>query len=58
MVRAALIVIGDPRIEIGLQLIDAAIDLLAKSNPIELVQRGLVEPLANSVGLGPFGPRP
>src|SRR4051812_33799711 len=40
LVRAALIVIGDPRIEISLQLIDAAIDLLAKSNPIELVQRG------------------
>ncbi len=56
LVRTVVIVLRYPAVEIGLQLVDAAVDLLAERDSIELVQHGLVESLANSVGLRPFGP--
>ena len=46
-----LVVFGDPRIKIGLQLVDCAVDLFAERNPIELVQDGAMEALANAIGL-------
>ena len=42
-------------IEIGLQLGDAVVELLAEGNPVELVQHGLVEALANAIGLRALG---
>src|SRR5207237_4249540 len=36
----ALVVVDEPGIEIGLQLVDRAIDLLAERHPIEFVEHG------------------
>jgi hypothetical protein len=43
LVRALGIVAGDPPIEIGLQLGDGAIDLLAEGDAIELIEPRLVD---------------
>ena len=53
--RSPLIVVGEPGVKIGLQLFDGAIDLFAERHPVELVEQGAVETLANSVGLRAFG---
>src|SRR5215831_6501337 len=50
-----LIVLGDPRIKIGLQLVDRAIDLFAKRHPIEFVEHGAMKALANAIGLRALG---
>src|SRR5215813_10153827 len=50
-----LIVFGDPGIEIGLQLVDRAVDLLAERNPIELVQDGAMKAFADTIGLRALG---
>jgi hypothetical protein len=42
------VVFGDPAIEIGLQLVDAAVDFLAEGNAVELVEHGFVEALATA----------
>jgi hypothetical protein len=49
--RPLLVVAGEPGIEIGLQLLDHAIDLLAKRHPVERVEHGAMEALADSIGL-------
>src|SRR5438105_14048385 len=46
--RPSLIVFGDPGIEVGLQLVDRAIDLLAEGDAVELVQHGAMEALADA----------
>src|SRR5215467_8625766 len=46
-----LVVSGDPRIKVGLQLVDRAIDLFAERHPVELIQDGAMETLANTVCL-------
>ena len=51
MMWARLIVFGEPGVEIGLQLIDLAVELLSKRHTIELVEQGLVEAFADAVGL-------
>src|SRR5215472_12462859 len=53
-----LVVFGDPRIKVGLQLVDRAVDLFAEHHPVEFVQDGAMEALTNSIrlralGLGP-----
>src|SRR5215212_1137019 len=55
LMRPALVVLGDPSIEIGLQLVDRAVDLLAERHPIELVEHGAMETLADAVGLRALG---
>ena len=50
-----LVILGDPRIKVGLQLVDGVIDLLAERHPIELVQDGAMEALADSIGLRTLG---
>ena len=50
-----LIVFLDPDIEIGLQLVDRTIHLLAERDTVELVEHGLVEALADAVGLRALG---
>src|SRR5436305_7326274 len=55
LMRPPIIVLDQPGIEIGLQLVDAAIDLLAERHPIELVQHGAMEALADSIRLRAFG---
>jgi len=50
-----LVVFGDPRIKVGLQLVDGAIDLLAKRHPVELIQDGAMKALADAVGLRALG---
>ena len=50
-----LVILGDPRIKVGLQLVDGVIDLLAERHPIELVQDGAMEALADSIGLRALG---
>ena len=48
---AFIVVVIDPLVQIDLQLLDGLIDLLAECDLIKLLQDGLVEPLANAVGL-------
>src|SRR4029077_3568825 len=45
------VVPGDPGIEVSLQLLDASVDTFAERHLIELLQDGLVEALADAVGL-------
>ena len=52
--RPRLIVLFDPAIQIGLQLVDRTIDLFAESDTVKLVEHGLVEAFADSVGLRAF----
>ena len=54
-----LIEVADPQIEIGLQLVDRTIHLLAEGDTVELVEHGLVEAFTDAVGLRAlgFGPR-
>jgi hypothetical protein len=49
LMRALLVVVLRPRIEIGLQLLQRLIDLLPKPDPIALIYHGLMEPLADPV---------
>jgi len=46
-----IVVVIDPLVQIDLQLLDGLIDLLAECDLIELLQDGLVETLADAVGL-------
>src|SRR5262245_39814540 len=48
---ALLVVIDEPRIEIGLQLVDPPVELLAERHAVELVEQRLVEALADAIGL-------
>src|SRR6516225_6877614 len=50
-----LIVLADPQIEIGLQLVERTIHLFAECDTIELVEHGLVEALTDAVGLRALG---
>ena len=52
---ALFVVLDEPDIEIGLQLVDCQIDLLTERNSVELVQDRAVETLANAVGLRALG---
>jgi hypothetical protein len=45
-----LIVFHDPGIQIGLQLVDRTIHLLAEGDAVELVEYRFVEALADAVG--------
>src|SRR5262249_56398754 len=44
-----LVVFGDPRIKVGLQLVDRAVDLFAERDPVKLVQDSAVATLADSI---------
>src|SRR5690242_11144484 len=50
-----LIVLMDPQIEIGLQLVDRTIHLFAERDTVELVEHRFVEALADAVGLRALG---
>ena len=50
-----LIVFGDPRIKVGLQLVDGAVDLFAECHPVELIQDSAMEALADSIRLRALG---
>src|SRR6201981_3918222 len=50
-----LIVLAEPQIEIGLQLVDRTIHLFAERDTVELVENRFVEALADSVGLRALG---
>jgi hypothetical protein len=45
------IVLYEPGVEISLQLIDPAVELLAERHSIELVEQRLVESFADTIGL-------
>jgi hypothetical protein len=45
----------EPIVEIGLQVRERAIELLAERHPIELVERGLVKALNDVIRLGTLG---
>src|SRR5207247_11219709 len=55
LMGALFVVLDEPYIRIGLQLVDRQIDLLAERNPVELVQDSAMEALANAVGLRALG---
>ena len=50
-----LIVLVNPDIEIGLQLGDETIHLFAERDTVKLIEHGLVEALADTVGLRALG---
>ena len=47
--RSRFIVSAQPDVKIGLQLVERPVHFLAERHPIELVQRSLVEALADAV---------
>ena len=47
------VVVDQPRIEIGLQLLDRLVELAAKDGAEELIQHCAVEALDEAVGLRP-----
>lgn len=49
--RALVVVVMQPFIQIGLQRVDAVVKFLAECDLIKLLQDRLVESLANTVGL-------
>src|SRR5499425_1922257 len=51
LMRPQMVVLDQPGIEVSLQLVDAAVDLLAERDPIELIQYGAMEALTDSIGL-------
>ena len=53
--RSPIIVVDEPTIEIGLQLVDCVIDLLAERDPIEFIQDSAMKALADAVGLRALG---
>ena len=50
-----LVVLADPSIKVGLQLVDGLIDLFSERHPVELIQNGAMEALANAIGLRALG---
>ena len=44
-----MIVLDKPGIEIGLQLVNGVVDLFAERHPIELIQQGAMEALADPI---------
>ena len=57
LMRATIVVFGDPGVEIGLQLVNRVIDLLAERDPVKLVQHSAMEALADSIRLWALGLR-
>src|SRR5256886_17247743 len=55
LMRSPLIVVDEPGVEVALQLVDRLVDLLAEGDPVELVQDGAMEALADSVRLWALG---
>src|SRR5262247_1451412 len=55
LVRPQMVVFDQPGIEISLQLVDAAVDLLAERDTIELIQYSAMEALTDSVRLRALG---
>ena len=55
--RSLLVVLPQPGVQVSLQLLQRAIDLLPEGHAIQLVQHGLVEPFADPVRLGMPGLR-
>ena len=53
--RSTIVVLDQPSVEIGLQLVDRVIDLLAERDPIKLVQDSAMEALADSIRLWALG---
>ena len=51
MMCSFIIVVLQPYVQIGLQLFNVAIELLAERNLVELLQDRLVEALADCIGL-------
>jgi hypothetical protein len=49
LMRPDLVELAHPEIEVGLQVLDGGVDLLAEGDAIELVEDGLVEALDDAV---------
>ena len=50
-----LVELAHPEVEVGLEVLDRPVELLAESDAIELVEHGLVEALDDAVGLRALG---
>ena len=57
-VRPPFIVLLQPGVQVHLQVLQAAVELLAKQEAVAFVLRGLVEPFTDASGLGVDGPGP
>ena len=53
--RSPLVVVDEAGVEVALQLVDRLVDLLAEGDPVELVQDGAMEALANAISLRALG---
>ena len=53
--RSHLVVLLDPGVQIRLQGLDRGVDLPAEGDVVELVEHGVVEALADPIGLRAFG---
>ena len=51
----ALVELAHPEVEVGLEVLDRPVELLAEGDAIELVEHGLVEALDDAVGLRALG---
>jgi hypothetical protein len=49
--RALVVIVMQPVIQIGLQRVDAVVELFAERNLVELLQDRLMEPLTDPIGL-------
>ena len=49
------VVLFEPLIEIGLQLVDGLVKLLSKRHSVKLIEHGLMKSLADPIGLRTFG---
>ena len=50
-----LVELAHPEIEVGLQVVDRGVDLLAEGDAVELIEHGFVEALDDAVGLRALG---
>jgi hypothetical protein len=55
LMRSTIIVFDQPAIEIGLQLVDRVIVLLAEGHSVKLIQNGAMEALADPIRLRALG---
>ena len=55
LVGPGLVELAHPEVEVGLQVDDRLVELLAEGDAIELVEHGLVESLDDAVGLRALG---
>src|SRR6185312_6787094 len=55
LMRSTIVVFDEPGVEVGLQLVDGVINLLAEGDPVKLVQDSAMEAFADAIRLRALG---